>query len=154
MKITLLSSQKELSRKDNTGILCEQISEITLERIVWRRTKPDPGLLKVLSQQQAVLLSPKGNGEPVEDIDNTQHFVLLDATWQEARKMYNRSDYLKTAAFYTFDNPPPSRYNLRRNQVDGGLCTCECVIELMKIKGMTKGARQLEQLFNQMLASN
>jgi len=48
--------------------------------------------------------------------------VILDATWQEARKMLRQSSYLKTAARISL---PPlmlgSTFILRRNQQEGGL---------------------------------
>ena len=38
-----------------------------------------------------------------------------------------------------------SRYNLRRNQVNGGLCTAECAIELFGIAGLNEKADILEK---------
>lgn len=147
MKITLLSHQKESFRQDNTGILCRGINGLAAEQVIWQRTEPDLKLCNALAQN-AVLITPDGNGQKVIDIDAHDHFVLLDGTWQEAKKMYNRSPYLKSAPWFSLDNPPPSRFNLRRNQVEGGLCTAECVIELLKLKRMSTSAAQLEAAFD------
>lgn len=146
MKITLLTHEKEMSRKDNSGKLCFELSGIEINTVVWQRKAPDSNLLEAL-KDQALLITPNGGGDRIVDIDHYNHFVLLDSTWQEARKMYNRSDYLKSANWFAFDNPPTSRYNLRRNQIDTGLCTAECVIELLKLKGKSEAAQQLEQRF-------
>jgi DTW domain-containing protein YfiP len=58
--------------------------------------------------------------------------VILDATWQQAKKMYRQSSYLQKADKIALDQAPVSRFQRRRNQRDGGLCTAECVIELLK----------------------
>ncbi len=73
--------------------------------------------------------------------------VILDATWQEARKMLRQSPYLKTARTFSLDNTPSSQFNLRRNQVEGGLCTLECIIELFKRADMQSEANLLTKQF-------
>jgi DTW domain-containing protein YfiP len=50
------------------------------------------------------------------------YLVLIDATWQEARKMFNQSPYLKALPKVLLINSPKSIYPLRRNQIEGGLC--------------------------------
>lgn len=151
MKITLLTHAKELNRTDNTGILCRDLPDVSLEVVVWQRKSPDEQLLQALASG-ALLITPKGDGEQQLDVNNCSHFVLLDATWQEARKMYNRSDYLKAARWYAFDDPAPSKYHLRRNQIPGGLCTAECVLTLLQQKAMHHSAAQLQQRFEHYLA--
>ncbi|MGS0681942.1 DTW domain-containing protein [Shewanella sp. 125m-7] len=69
--------------------------------------------------------------------------VILDATWQEARKMLRQSPYLKAANTYSLTNTPESQFTLRRNQVEGGLCTLECIIELFKQADMHDEAQVL-----------
>jgi DTW domain-containing protein YfiP len=59
-------------------------------------------------------------------------YIILDATWQEARKMYNRSPYLHSLPKYQLTPNCPSRYTMRRNQLAEGLCTAECVSELLR----------------------
>jgi DTW domain-containing protein YfiP len=60
-------------------------------------------------------------------------YIILDATWQEARKMYNRSPYLHSLPKYQLTPNCPSRYTMRRNQLAEGLCTAECVSELLHL---------------------
>ena len=42
-----------------------------------------------------------------------------------------------------------SLYKLRANQPEGGLCTIECIIEVLKIKGQDKMATELSLKFDQ-----
>lgn len=61
--------------------------------------------------------------------------VILDGTWQEARKMYRQSPYLKQASTCYLEQEAKSNYQLRRNQLEGGLCTVECVMAILKLMG-------------------
>lgn len=154
MKITLLTHEKELTRKDNTGNICLDVQELLIKRVIWRRTEPDESLVTELQNQNATLLTPHGNGTQLDDISQSRHIVILDGTWQEAKKMYNRSDYLKTANWSALPVSTPSRFNLRRNQVKGGLCTIECVIEVLKRAGKHSSVNQLQLRFDALLSQN
>lgn len=162
MKFTLLTHEKERNRKDNTGDLLCQLSgcaidntseKVTAQKILWQRKQPDAALVEQLMSGQAVLLTPDGGGEAVTDISAVEHLVILDGTWQEARKMFNKSEYLKQAKWLGLKNPPVSRYTLRRNQLEGGLCTIECAIEVLKLKGMTDSVTKLNDLYHAFLAN-
>ena len=78
---------------------------------------------------------------------NFDYLVILDATWQEARKMFNRSSYLNQAERVSLDISKPSEFKLRRNQIEGGLSTVECVIELLRLDNNIQTAILLEDAF-------
>jgi DTW domain-containing protein YfiP len=151
MKFTLLTHQKEHLRADNSGALLAQISDFETDKLLWQRTQPDEALVAAIESGEAVLLARQGDGEQLTDINNIEHLIILDGTWQEARKIYNKSGYLQSAKWFSFEQSTPSRYSLRRNQVDGGLCTAECAIEVLKLKGLDDSARKLEGLFEDFL---
>lgn len=71
----------------------------------------------------------------------------MDATWQEARKMLRQSTYLRAANKFTLPENTRSSFSLRRNQIEGGLCTVECIIEMCRLTGMAAEAAELEQVF-------
>jgi DTW domain-containing protein YfiP len=162
MKIILLSHERELSKTSNTGQLALDLFAGLLERVVWSRVNPDAGLLELLEQAKTVLIYPDdssadkgtdnmhGKHTPprtavnIADFDN---MIIIDSTWQEARKIYNRSPYLKAAPKASLKSKRPSAYTLRRNQREGGLCTAECVIELFRQKGLVAQADELEAVF-------
>ncbi len=98
-----------------------------------------------MNRNDTVLLFNKGEGESIDDISQIENFIILDGTWQEAGKIYNKSPYLKEMRTFTLKSKNKSVYNLRRNQKDGGLCTAECVIELLKMKGDIKSSEKLDR---------
>jgi len=154
MKITLLIHEKENRRADNTGQLLSQIPALDTNTLLWQRTQPNTALVAALNSGQAVLLSQQGDGELVDDISDIEHLVILDGTWQEAKKIYNKSPYLKTAKWYKLTPQTPSKYNLRRNQVEDGLCTAECAIEVLKQTQQHQQAAQLDQALDEFLAAD
>lgn len=63
--------------------------------------------------------------------DEIAHFIVLDATWQEARKMERKSPWLADVRVHlTTDHV--SAYRLRRNQQPGNLCTLEVGLMLLR----------------------
>ncbi|WP_335901075.1 tRNA-uridine aminocarboxypropyltransferase [Shewanella algae] len=77
--------------------------------------------------------------------------VILDATWQEAGKMYRQSPYLQSLARVELQTEQDSAFRLRRNQRQGGLCTLECIAAVWQYLGgdYSIAARRLLSEFNQ-----
>lgn len=148
MKIYLLTHAREIPKKTNTGRLVLDAFPELCERIVWERPNPDPRLEQLAQDPGCALLYPASEFpedyvEPVK-MEDIEHFVLLDGTWQQARKMYNQSPYLQAMAKVSIDADHESQFTLRRNQRKGGLCTAECVVEVLKGKGCMDQAEQLQ----------
>ncbi|MCW8933666.1 MAG: DTW domain-containing protein [Gammaproteobacteria bacterium] len=146
MQIILLTHSREVSKKTNTGQLVQQSIPQTLT-IIWQRTHPDKKLLRLIESGNTALVYPS------EEKDNSvahyefENFILIDSTWQEARKIYNRSPYLQKLPKIELLSDSQSKYTLRRNQLVGGLCTAECAIELLLAKGKTDLAMELDLSF-------
>ena len=141
MKIFLLTHERELERPSNTGniVLEATAGSGLVQRVVWHRTNPDPNLLAEITRPATGVVYPVSEvAGPAVELPQCEQFVLLDATWQEARKMYNRSPYLHTASRVNLDARNQSVYALRRNQKSGGLCTAECVAEILRQKGESR----------------
>lgn len=148
MKITLLTHERELDRKTNTGTLALEHCGDLVERLIWARREPERALVGAIERGEAALVYP-GEGAAPERLQDFPQVILIDATWQEARKIYNRSPYLKTAPRVAIQADSASSYRLRRNQPDGGLCTAECVIEILRRCGEDAAAERLESAFSQ-----
>ncbi|SIS74608.1 DTW domain-containing protein [Neptunomonas antarctica] len=159
MHIILLTHERELDKKTNTGRLVEVIDGLHVTRIIWKRTEPDPALLAWIGQGGVGLLYPDpaelagGPNPPLTDSffsapASLNHFILIDSTWQEARKIYNRSPYLQSLPRVLLESAPPSLFTLRRNQIEGGLCTAESVVTLLRLKHQNSLANQLETDFH------
>lgn len=172
MQIILLTHEREVVRASNTGQLALEFFPDICTRIVWARASPDTALIKQLQTSNCALLFPEevenhsnlvNLAEQNSQFENLQDdavkseqimpstLVILDATWQEARKMLRRSDYLKNARKYSLSSKKSSVFTLRRNQVNGGLCTVECIIELFKQANMHTQAADLTEKFTLML---
>ncbi|MGB2742709.1 MAG: tRNA-uridine aminocarboxypropyltransferase [Cognaticolwellia sp.] len=160
MKIILLTHERELHRKTNTGALAIESSNSIVERIVWERLSPNKELIRLIENNEAVLLYSKSDsstGEPLlvdhellpVKIEAYDNIIIIDATWQESKKIFNQSPYLKNAARFSFKTTNDSLYTLRANQPKGGLCTIECIIEILKLKGHDKMANALSLKFIQ-----
>jgi len=155
MNVLLLTHERELGKKTNTGNLVLSCFSSSLnsddntpncaQRILWQRTEPSAYLLEKIAQNEVALLYPAGEGESVDRVENFETFVVLDSTWQQSRKIINKSPYLKLMPKVSLNAGRASNFQRRRNQVPGGLCTAECVLELLKLKGRIELAEQLEK---------
>lgn len=146
MKITLLTHQRELTRKTNTGALALANCGDLVERVKWERRSPDPELEASIERGEAALVYPEEEAASTR-LEDFQRLIVIDATWQEARKIYNHSPYLKAVPRVSIAPDYVSEFRLRRNQPDGGLCTAECVIEILRRHNRLVAARQLQTAF-------
>ncbi len=81
-----------------------------------------------------------------------KNYIIIDGTWQQAQKIYNRSPYLKALPAVKIPVNKPSAYHLRRNQRAGCLCTAECAIEILKVSGFSMLANDLQSMFLKRMA--
>ena len=163
----MLTHERECDRPTNTGRLALQAYPERVERILWSRTSPCEELVAQLAAGEALLLFPKAS-EDVTSValtasmtDLPSKVVILDATWQEARKMLRQSVYLLNAhrchlssigssETVALTEQYQSQFRLRRNQIAGGLCTVECVVQLFYAADMSHAAQVLTGLFHDM----
>ncbi len=147
MKITLLTHSKEVTKKSNTGRLVLKLLGKSAEQIIWKRQEPSRELLDEIAGGNTALIYPGNSDEENHDLSNIDHFILIDSTWHEARKIHQRSPYLQQVRRISLKTREKSRYNLRKNQKESGLCTAECVIEILRTTGNMDVADQLEEQF-------
>lgn len=148
MFIYLLTHSRELAKKSNTGKLVSAVLPQQSRVIVWQRTEPDTELLERIQKGKVALLYPGETSQVIEQADSYAYYILLDGTWQEAQKMYNKSSYLKCLPKVSLSLQQPSAFHLRRNQKAQGLCTAECAIALLKHQGCNQLADQLQVTFD------
>ena len=145
-------------KPSNTGWLIADVVADTFA-FGWARTLVDPALLGLLAdpQWQPYLLFP---GEFVAaervltdllraDTHDGQAgkrplFVLLDATWPEARKMFRKSPYLNHLPVLSLQPEQLSRYKLRRSRREDHLCTSEVAALCLELAGEPLAAQTLE----------
>ncbi|HHX8602733.1 TPA: tRNA-uridine aminocarboxypropyltransferase [Vibrio alginolyticus] len=158
--ILLLMHPNELKRDTNTGQLLEQC-QLNIERVIWDRKQPPAELLSLLADpsRYPVLLFPCEESITLEDVvlqsqqqTKTPLFIILDATWQEARKMINKSRWLEGIPTMGLSAPADSQYQLRRNQQQGNLCTFEVAAHLLGQLGEQNNQQQMQRFFAHYLA--
>jgi DTW domain-containing protein YfiP len=158
MRIFLLTHERELHRATNTGSLAIENTNNIVERILWERVNPNKDLTRLIENNEAILLYSKGESSLTGEaslavspavIEKYENIIIIDSTWQEAKKIFNHSAYLKNAPQFTLQTANDSLYKLRANQPKGGLCTIECIIEVLKVKGQNKLASELSLKFIQ-----
>jgi DTW domain-containing protein YfiP len=153
MNIFLLTHQRERSKKTNTGSLVVDALGEKAHVVVWDRVAPDPELLRIIGEGSIALLYPSYDSQLVSEASDYENYIIIDGTWQEAQKIYNRSPYLEGLPAFKILPNRPSAYSLRRNQREGCLCTAESAIEILKAKGFSMMADDLQSTFLTYIAS-
>jgi DTW domain-containing protein YfiP len=146
MKFTLLTHFKEFDKRSNTGRVVLDILGSDAEQLRWDRMNPPASLLEEIETGGVALVYP-GTSDGNDNLTGITRFILIDGTWHEARKMYQRSPYLIKMRRVGLTPTGMSRYNLRKNQKEACLCTAECVIEILRGIGDDEVADRLEEGF-------
>lgn len=135
--VCLLMHDIEPLKPSNTGWLIADLVADTYA-FGWVRTEADPALLALLAdpQWQPYVVFPGEFVEPARVVHEVAPqdapaparrplFVLLDATWPEARKMFRKSPYLERLPVLSLHSDAASRYRLRRSTRGDHFCTAE-----------------------------
>ncbi|WP_031564195.1 tRNA-uridine aminocarboxypropyltransferase [Rheinheimera texasensis] len=175
-ELVLLTHATEFERPTNTGRLVLQTAQSScpneaqtagngwlVRAPLWQRRCPDAALIASIEaaadnpRQHYVLLYPSPDALIVDvDLPHSSTsatpdfpagFILLDATWQQAQKMYNQSPYLHALPKWQIQSTHASAYKLRRNQKQQGWCTAELVQLLWRYSGASESAAELGRRF-------
>ena len=153
--VCLLMADIEPLKPSNTGWLIADVVPDTFA-FGWARTEVDPALLALLAdpQWQPYVVFPGEFVDPARVVTqlqpaaatNTQRplFILLDATWPEARKMFRKSPYLDRFPVLSLQPEQISRYQLRRSRRDDHFCTAEVAGLCMDLAGEPQAAQVLQ----------
>jgi DTW domain-containing protein YfiP len=131
--VCLLMYDTEPLKPTNTGWLIADVIKDT-EAFGWSRTEVDEKLPALLNdpQWQPFIVFPGEFVAPERVVTEVEReegkrplFILLDATWPEARKMFRKSPYLDHLPVLSLQPEQMSRYRLRRSKRDDHFCTAE-----------------------------
>lgn len=147
MKITLLTHFKEFEKRSNTGRLVVDVLGNAAEQLRWDRMNPPVRLVEEIEAGGVALVYPGASDGNDGDLSGITRFVIIDGTWHEARKIHQRSPYLQKIRRIGLATGEKSVYNLRKNQKESGLCTAECVIEVLRLTGNIAEAEMLQERF-------
>ena len=152
--VCLLMADIEALKPTNTGWLVADVVPDTFA-FEWARTQVDPALLALLDDPrwQPVVVFPGDYATPGRlvhavpasaDPGRRPLFILLDATWNEARKMFRKSPYLDRFPVLGLRPEQVSSYVLRHSRRDDHLCTSEVAALCMELAGEAPAARALD----------
>lgn len=150
--VCLLMHDIEPLKPSNTGWLIADVVPDTFA-FSWQRTGVDPHLLQLLvdPQWQPLVVFPGEYAEPSRVVERIEPqpgkrplFVLLDATWTEARKMFRKSPYLDGLPVLSLRPEALSRYRLRRSTRSDHLCTAEVAALCLDLAGDATAANTLD----------
>ncbi len=154
--VCLLMADIEPLKPSNTGWLIADVVPDTFA-FGWARTETDPALLALLAdpQWQPCVVFPGEFVAPERVVHTVAKeakgqggkrplFILLDATWAEARKMFRKSPYLDALPVLSLEPAQISRYQLRRSRRDDHFCTSEVAALCLELAGEPHAAQTLE----------
>jgi DTW domain-containing protein YfiP len=148
----LLMHDTEPLKPTNTGWLIADLIEDT-SAFGWLRTSVDEGLLALLEhpQWQPYIVFPGefvAQERVVSEVacapGKRPLFILLDATWTEARKMFRKSPYLDRFPVLSLQAEQMSRYRLRRSKRDDHFCTAEVAAMCLDLAGDSQASQALD----------
>lgn len=152
----LLMADTEPLKPSNTGWLIADVVPDTFA-FGWARTEVQPGLLALLAdpQWQPYVVFPGEFVAPERVVHDVAAppageparrplFILLDATWPEARKMFRKSPYLDRLPVLSLAPEQISRYRLRRSRRDDHFCTSEVASLCLQLSGDAVAAQVLD----------
>jgi DTW domain-containing protein YfiP len=140
-------------KPSNTGWLIADVVPRTFA-FGWTRTEVDPALLALLADPQwqpyvvfpGEFVAPERLVHTVSTVDANKRplFILLDATWPEARKMFRKSPYLNALPVLSLHPEQVSHYQLRRSRRDDHFCTSEVASLCLDLAGEGHAAQTLQ----------
>ncbi|WP_213574810.1 tRNA-uridine aminocarboxypropyltransferase [Stutzerimonas kunmingensis] len=154
--VCLLMHDIEPLKPSNTGWLIADVVRDTFA-FTWQRTGVDPRLLALLAdpQWQPLVIFPGEYAESRRVVEQVERenakrplFILLDATWTEARKMFRKSPYLDGLPVLSLRPEALSRYRLRRSTRSDHLCTAEVAALCLDLAGDSAAANTLDALLD------
>jgi len=156
--VCLLMADIEPLKPSNTGWLIADVVADTFA-FGWTRTETDPALLALLSDptSRPYVVFPGEYAAPERVVHSVQPasspdgaaakrplFVLLDATWSEARKMFRKSPCLNHLPVLSLQPQQMSQYKLRRSRRDDHFCTSEVAALCLNLAGERVAEQTLE----------
>lgn len=150
--VCLLMHDIEALKPSNTGWL---IADVLADNSAfgWSRIEVDARLLALLDdpQWQPYVVFPAEYAAPERVVQTVAPaagkrplFILLDATWTEARKMFRKSPYLERFPVLSLSPEQHSRYRLRRSTRGEHLCTAEVAAMCLELAGDPAAAAALD----------
>lgn len=162
----LLMYNTEVLKPSNSGRLIADLIPQTYAYL-WQRTYADPQMLALLNDDryQPLVIFPQEYAQHGQQVieqfdgnnlleDKIPLFVLLDGSWRQAVKMFNKSTYLHRFPVLSFSPESAAKYGLRKGRRDFQLGTAEVAAMALEARGEVHNARALDAWFELFIESS
>lgn len=148
-RVVIVAHRDEITKPSNTGRLAARLLDgaelhVRGKSISERDASPSAGArrLVLFPTPGARTLSPDDAlGDPVV-------LVVPDGSWAQAEKITRREPRADGAEPIALPAGPPTRYGLRRNEREGGLCTIEAIARALSVLEGARGGAIERQLLD------
>ncbi|EMR38245.1 hypothetical protein MUQ_04148 [Vibrio harveyi CAIM 1792] len=159
----LIVSENEVFKPSNTGrLIADTIQETYVYQ--WNRTEPSEEMLALLENDayQPVVVFPADyvdeperlldglNPERLKISDGSDKkwlMIFIDGSWREARKIFRRSEFLKSLPVLSIEPESLSEYIMRRSDNEQHLSTAEVATLVFKQAGEEQASECLQLWF-------
>lgn len=148
--IVILQHYRESDHAKNTV----RLVQLAIEDVDVRVVQPGSNLEQVLNVQngeRCAVFFPTADSRPLEknlssfSANDYRKVVFLDGSWKQASGMAHRLSKNRHIHFFHFENPQPSRYQIRHTTRTFGLSTIEAVALALE-KAFSVDTRPLTEL--------
>ena len=152
----LVMYDDEVLKPSNTGRLIADVAS-DCYAYIWSRTEPEQAMLDVINHPsyQAFVVFPGEYASPERVITQPDVqagkiplFILLDASWSQARKMFKKSPWLDRLPVLSFAPELVSRYLIRKSVQDHQLATAEVAALVYESLGQAENAQIMNAWFD------
>ncbi|WP_407333051.1 tRNA-uridine aminocarboxypropyltransferase [Enterovibrio sp. 27052020O] len=152
----LVMYDDEVLKPSNTGRLIADIVEDTYAYI-WSRKSPNEEMVALVNDpmwQPFVVFPAQYASEgrvvtrPVIEKGKRPLFIMIDGTWQEAKKIFRKSPWLDDVPVLSIQVDTQSRYQMREANGEGQLATAEVAAQVLALAGDIKASHCLDAWFD------
>ncbi|UJR86612.1 tRNA-uridine aminocarboxypropyltransferase [Sandaracinus amylolyticus] len=123
-RVVLVVHRKEILKPTNTGRLAVRMLDGA--SIVVRGDR-EPERAPLVLDTRRLVLFPAPGARVLDASDRGCALIVPDGSWSQARKVLRRDELAEGAEPVVLPPNDPTRYGLRRNPREGGLCTIEAI---------------------------
>ncbi|USH01044.1 DTW domain-containing protein [Grimontia kaedaensis] len=152
----LVMYDDEVLKPSNTGRLIADTVQDTFAYI-WSRTEPSKEMLDLVNDPkwQPFVVFPAQYAEPervarepLTEEGKRPLFILIDGTWQEAKKIFRKSPWLDNFPVLSIKAEALSRYGVREANGESQLATAEVAAKVLALNGDTIASQSLDAWFD------
>ena len=145
-RILILRHHTEAARASNTGRLAHLALPNSV--IVEHGVRDTPDAIPDLTDRNAYLLFPGGPPRTSAPVPPPSELVVLDGTWAQARRMYQKIDALRGLPMLRLPDAPMPAARLRASPGPGQVSTIEAIARALRLLEGEDVAEPLERLFD------